>query len=72
MEVGVFLVNFRRGSLRSLKFGMNFAQYVAMPRKLRMSFTECGKGAFFTASTFAGSAEIHSLEKIMPKNLTLF
>jgi hypothetical protein len=51
---------------------MNLAQYVAMPKKLRISFTQRGAGAFLIAETFAGSAEMPSDEKTRPKNVSLF
>jgi hypothetical protein len=39
-----FLVNSRKGSVRSLKLGINFAQYVIIPRKLRTALIEFGGG----------------------------
>ena len=67
-----FFVNSLNGADTSLNLGMNFAQYVAMPRKLRTPLAMVGAGAFLIASIFGGSDAIPLLENTNPKDVTGF
>ena len=53
----------------SLNFGMNFAQYAAMPRKLRTPLAVEGAGASLIASIFLGSGAIPLPENTNPKKV---
>ena len=57
LKFGIF-VNSRNGSEVSLKFGINLAQYVAIPRKLLTPLVVVGGLAFLMASTSLWSGEI--------------
>lgn len=65
-----FFVISLRAADTSLKFGINFAQYVAMPRKLRIPLTVVGAGALLIASTFLGSGAIPLSENTNPKKVS--
>ena len=56
-KLGIFLVNSCSGSEMSLKFGINFAQYMAIPRKLLTPLVVVGGLAFLMASTFLGQGK---------------
>ena len=55
-----------------LKLGMNFPQYVTIPKKLLTPLVVVGGWAFLIASTFFGSREIPCPENTNPTNVMLF
>ena len=59
----------RNGCEMSLKLGINFEQYVAISRKLRIPLTDVGGFAVLIASTLVGSGEIPLLENTNPKKV---
>lgn len=63
-----FLVNFRNGSEISLKFGINLAQYMAIPKKLLTACMIVGGSPLSTDSTLTGSGKIPFSENTNPKN----
>ena len=69
LNVASFLVRLRSGWETSLKFGINLAQYVAMPKKLRTPLMVVGGLAFLISSTFVGSGEMPFAENTNPKKV---
>ena len=65
-----FFVSSLNGADTSLKLGMNLAQYVAIPRKLRTPLDVVGAGAFLMAVTFLGSGVMPFPENVNPKKVT--
>ena len=65
------LVRALSGSDRLARFGRKCAQYVAMPRKLRISVGFLAVGTSLIAANFLGSTCNPSWEKKNPKNSTL-
>jgi len=61
-----FFVNWHSGFDTSVKFGMNFAQYVAMPRKLLTRLVDIGGKALLIVSILCGSGAIPLLENTNP------
>ena len=66
------MVKSRRGFVTSLNLGINFAQYVAIPRKLRTSLADDGGCASWIALTFSGSGDTPSPENTKPKKVIDF
>jgi len=62
-----FLVNTRSGTETSLKFGMNLAQYVAIPKRLHTTLVVVDGKALVIDLTLVGSGKIPSLETTNPK-----
>lgn len=62
-------VNSLSGAATALNLGINFTQYIAIPRKLRTPLAVFGAGAFLIALAFLGSGMIPLPENINLKNV---
>ena len=69
MKRAFFLVRSLSGFVTSLKLGINLAENVAMPMKLRTPLTDEGVCASRIAFTLAGSGDTPAAENMRPKKV---
>ena len=63
-----FFSSVRRGEVTSARFGMNFPNYVIMPKSCWSLLTDLGNNIFVIASIFAGLTFTPSDGIIRPRN----